>query len=82
MPKKQRSLGELAARHLRAREAGKRAYRRAELALDEIVKRAKVGQEIELGSGKKVALKDLYAEENKVYRAHGIARYELKELPQ
>jgi hypothetical protein len=64
-------------KYLRTVEAGKKAYQRAETLLDEIVAGMKVGQEMAIGGGRKVVLKDLYAEKNRVYRAHGITRYEV-----
>ena len=72
------SLAELVGKHLRARESGKRAYKRAERLLDEIVQRGKSGEEIPLAGGKKAMIKDLYLTTNKVFRAHGIGRYEIE----
>lgn len=79
--KKQRggSVAKLAREYLRAMEEGKRQYKRAEEALNEIVERVKVGTEIPVGRGEKVVLMDLYLETNRVYRAHGISRFELVE---
>lgn len=72
------TMAELVQKHLRLRESGKRAYKRAENALDEIVERGKAGEEIPLPGGKKAVIKDLYATANKVFRAHGIGRYEIE----
>jgi hypothetical protein len=76
--KKALSLAELVQRHLRSRESGKRAYKRAERLLDEIVQRGKSGEEIPLAGGKKAVIRDLYLTANKVFRAHGIGRYEIE----
>jgi hypothetical protein len=62
---------------LRAR--GKAAYQEADALLDEIVAGTKPGTAIEVGGPKKVVLVDNFAEKNKVFRAHGIARYDLVE---
>lgn len=77
--RKKRRVASLAKEYLRALEAGKMQYKKAERALDEIVRRVKCGTEISLGRGKKVVLRDLYLETNRVYRAHGISRFELVE---
>lgn len=76
--KKPLSMAATVQKYLRTRESGKRAYKRAEQLLDEIVQRAKAGQEIPLPGGKKAVVVDLYALKNKVYRAHGIGRYEIE----
>ena len=77
MPKTKANLGQMALKHLRALEAGKRAYQRAERLLDKILERAKVGESFALPDGDEAIVKDLYAETNRVYRAHGITRYEV-----
>ena len=64
--------------HLRALEAGKKAYKRAEELLDEIVAEARIAGVIRLGPKRHVVIRDLYAEKNRVYRAHGITRFELQ----
>lgn len=69
---------ELAAAHLRARELGRRNYAKADRLLSELRKQVVPGQEIELAGGKKAIVADLYAVDEKVFRSHGIARYELK----
>ena len=63
---------------LRARELGKKHYGRADRLLDALLKELIPGQEIALPGGKKAVLKDNFEKANKVFRAHGIARYELE----
>ncbi|HLZ90205.1 MAG TPA: hypothetical protein VKQ28_00720 [Candidatus Acidoferrum sp.] len=65
-------------KHLKARENGKKSYKEAEQLLDEIAQHARSGQEIALPGGRKAVLKDLYLTTNKVFRAHGIGRYEIE----
>ena len=66
--------------HLKMLEKGKAAYARAEELLEEIVAGAKPGAEFVLAGEKKVRLVDVYAEKNRVYRAHGISRYAIEEV--
>ena len=40
----------------------------------------KPGDVVSLGAKQKVKLVDLYADSNKVFRSHGIGRYELEVL--
>ncbi len=75
---KQAELARKVAKHLRLKEAGKKKYKEAEALLDEIVELAKPGQEVKLAGGRIARVKDLYLETNKVYRAHGIGRYEVE----
>lgn len=64
--------------YTRARGIAKGAYVRADLLLDHIVKVLPVNQEFELPSGKVAILRDQFASKNKVFRSHGIHRYELE----
>jgi hypothetical protein len=75
-PKK--TPAELATALLRARELGRRRYAQSDRLLGEIRKLVAIGQEIDLPGGKKAVVEDLYASSDKVFRAHGIGRYELK----
>lgn len=55
-------LGEKVQRYLKAREAGKRGYKRADRLIKEIAAAVKPGQEIVLNeSGRKVVLVDKFA---------------------
>lgn len=82
MPKTKASpapdLAAIAVKLLRARELGRRHYAKSDRLLDSLIIHAKVGEEIALPGGKKCRLKDLYAGQNKVFRAHGIGRFELE----
>jgi hypothetical protein len=69
---------ELVTALLRARELGRRNYAKSDRLLGEIRKQVEVGKEIELPGGKKAVVEDLYATSDKVFRSHGIGRYELK----
>ena len=65
--------------YLRARDRGKTWYAKADLALDSILATMRPGDEVQVGD-KKYVLVDLFADRNKVFRAHGIGRYELQVL--
>lgn len=67
-----------ARRILRMRERGKAFFAKSDELMDELIKKHGAGAEIRLEQGKKVVIVDNFAEKNKVFRAHGIARYELK----
>jgi len=77
--KKQRSLAAKARRHFKAREDGKDGYARADRLLKEMrAAGLKPGDEITIdAAGNKARLDDLYAGSDKVFRAHGIGRFEL-----
>ncbi|HZP33950.1 MAG TPA: hypothetical protein VFB23_11380 [Candidatus Acidoferrales bacterium] len=78
MPKKTVDLVEKARQCLRARELGSKHYKRADRLLDEIRKELDPGGEIPLAGGKKAVLKDNFQNTNKVFRSHGISRFELE----
>ncbi len=63
--------------HQRAIELGRKHYKKADRLMDMICEHAKVGEEIPLPGGKKAVLKDNFKDVNKVFRAHGINRFEL-----
>ena len=71
-----KTLAQLCKEHLAARARGKEAYAEADDLLAQILKRAKVGQVI----AGKFRIKDNFASENKVYRAHCVARLEVEEI--
>jgi hypothetical protein len=79
MPKeKAPDLGEIAVKHFRARELAKRHYGRADQYLEQLrAAGAQINVPIEMPGGKVARLVDLYEGKTKVYRAHGICRYEL-----
>lgn len=81
--KPQITLADKMRAHLRARELGKRHYERADRLLEEILCEVDCGRHVKLGDNKVAVVVDNFAEKNKVYRAHGIARYEvhLEALP-
>lgn len=74
----QKTPTELATALLRARELGRRHYAKSDRLLGEIRKQVQIGEEIALPGGKKAVVEDLYASSDKVFRSHGIGRYELK----
>lgn len=76
--KKTESLEERIAKHKRALELGKKHYGRADRLLESILPEMPVGERVPLPGGKSAKLVDLFAEKNKVFRAHGIGRYELQ----
>jgi hypothetical protein len=80
--KKQRSLATKAKKLFRALDAGRSSYRRA----DELLKQMreaglKPGDEVVLNAaGDKARLKDNFTDTDKVFRSHGISRFELELL--
>lgn len=78
---KQKTAAEKVTALLRAKELGRRQYAKADRLLEELLKVLTVGEEIELQGGKRATLKDNYAGTNKVFRAHGISRYEVEVKP-
>ncbi len=81
---KRREADDLAAKVrscLKARDKGKALYAAADLILDELLAELEPGQIVDLGRGRKAQLVDNFAGgKNKVFRAHGIARFELREV--
>jgi hypothetical protein len=75
---KKAGLAKKIQQHLKAREAGKANYQEAEELLEALAKGMKAGQEVKLPGGRKAILRDNFAERNKVYRAHGISRFEIE----
>jgi argininosuccinate synthase len=77
--KTQRAIASRARRFFRALDEGKDSYKRADRLLSEILSLGmKPGDRVPLNSaGDKIRLDDLFANQNKVFRAHGIGRYEL-----
>jgi len=71
-------LQEKARAHLRSKALARKHYERADRLLAEILPDLKKGAEIPLAGGKRAKLKDNFADANKVFRSHGIARYELE----
>lgn len=80
--KKQRSVATKARKLFKALEVGKSGYKRADELLREIrATGMKPGDEITLNAaGDKARLVDNYATSDKVFRAHGIGRFELEFL--
>ncbi len=62
---------------LTLRDKGKAAYKEADVLMDELLKRDMLGRSIDLGDGQHATLIDNFENRNKVFRAHGIARFEL-----
>ncbi len=79
MSKKQIDLAMKAKNYLKAKEAGKRGYERADRLLAEIAKEAKPGAEITLNeAGRKALLVDRFAEKDLVWTPCAARRWELK----
>ena len=78
--KKQRAIANKVRKYFRARDAGRAGYATADYFFDQILADGlKPGEEVVINAaGDKVLLKDLYATANKVFRAHGIGRFELE----
>ncbi len=74
-----RQRAKLARKVLRSLEKGKAFYQAADAAMHELLALGvQPGSKIRVGRGKDVEVVDNFAEKNKVFRAHGIARIELK----
>jgi hypothetical protein len=83
MTKKQsKKLAVKAKKLLKAREIGRSNYACADRLLSELrAEGLRPGDEIVINAaGDRVVLKDLYASADKVFRSHGIGRYELELL--
>ena len=66
---------------MREREEGKACYQRSDEILNELIERGITVQDIvDLGDGRRAQLVDNFADKNKVFRPHGIARFEMKLL--
>ena len=78
--KTSKAIAARARRLIRAREEGRNGYALADRLLKEIREKGmKPGDKVVINSaGDKVVLRDLYAESDKVFRAHGIGRFELE----
>jgi len=87
--KKPESIETRIAKHKRALELGRKHYGRADALMEgllpELTEKCEAcggvrpkADPVILPGGKKARLTDLYAEKNKVYRAHGIGRYDLE----
>jgi hypothetical protein len=76
--KKVETIEERITKHARSRELGKKHYGRADRLLDGLIKEMSVGAAVPLPGGKQAKLIDLFAEKTKVFRAHGIGRYEVE----
>lgn len=85
------SNGELAAIYVAALADGKKFYKQADLALDQLLTQAKVGELITLPTakpipvdlrGKKFQIEDKFAKKNSIGVGQSARRYELKELKQ
>jgi hypothetical protein len=80
LPKKTaRKIATKARKFFRARDEGKDAYARADRLLREMRQAGlKPGDAVPINAaGDRVRLQDLYADSDKVFRAHGIGRFEL-----
>jgi hypothetical protein len=73
---------EKVAAYLRAHDAGKRNYAKADRLLKEIAEEAGVGVDIPLGeNGKKAVVVDRFKDKDLVFQPAAARRYELKVTP-
>jgi hypothetical protein len=80
--KSNENIADKVARYLRAHDAGKRNYAKADRLLAELAKEAGVDIEIPLNdSGKKAIIKDRFKDKNLVFQPCAARRYELKIKP-
>lgn len=71
-------LALIAQRLLKARDAGKEAYGRADKLLEDLLEFAKVGDTITIPGGQVVEIVDNFATKNKVWKPTGINRFDVK----
>lgn len=88
-PNDKLSPAELAGIHVSSLAAGKAGYKTADFALEELLKKADVGQVFTIPSdfedkdlrGKKFCVKDKFAGKNSIPVGQSVRRYELEEVP-
>jgi hypothetical protein len=68
-------------RAVRTRDMGKRAYKRADALLSEIVKEMKVGQVVQVSNERAYELVDNFAGKDIVWNPCAARRWELEEVP-
>jgi hypothetical protein len=79
MAKKKTEIADKVARYLKAKQAGKRGYERADRLLKEIAAAVEPGQEITLSeTGRKAVLIDRFSEKSIVWTPCGARRWELE----
>lgn len=66
-------------RILKARQAGKTAYRKAEELAEQLKAVLPVGEAVELADGRKFAVQDMFATKATAYKTVGIDRFQLLE---
>ncbi len=76
--KKKVDLALLATQLLRARDAGKEAYGRADQLLEELLQHAQPGDQISIGGGQVVELVDQFADRSVVWKPAGVRRFDVK----
>ncbi len=76
--KRKPDLALIATNLLRARDAGKEAYGRADELLEELMQHVAVGESIALPGGQVVTVVDNFATKNKVWKPCGISRFDIK----
>ena len=77
MSKKKADVAELVKRYLRAKEAGRRSYKRSDALMAEIVK-AWPGEAVQISEKLNVQLKDNFAEKGIVWTPCAARRWELE----
>jgi hypothetical protein len=80
--KPKESVADKVASYLRAHDAGKRNYAKADRLLKEIAEEAGVGEEIALGeNGKKAVVIDRFKDKDIVFQPCAARKFELKITP-
>lgn len=82
MPRKPQSetLTEKVKRYFRVQETIKRGYKRSDKLLSELLTEMEPGQTVPLNEFENAVLEDNFKSDNKVFRAHGISRFEIKKV--
>lgn len=74
------SLADKVKRYFRVQDSIKRSYKRSDKLLAELLLEMQPGEAVPFSEFEKVVLEDNFKNDNKVYRAHGISRFELKKV--
>jgi hypothetical protein len=82
MPRKPKSetLSDKVKRYFRVQDSIKRGYKRSDKLLSELLTEMEPGQAVPLNEFEDAVLEDNFKTENKVFRAHGISRFEIKKV--
>lgn len=78
MSKKKPDVADLVKRYLRAKDSGRKAYKRSDALMEEIAKAMKPGEDVPISEKLKARLKDNFAEKGIVWTPCAARRWELE----